>query len=61
VTDEALLGSDESTLSPNEGRNPPYQSSNLSNSASSDDDDDETMEGQEVTESHHPSLFSLHV
>jgi hypothetical protein len=39
TTDEAVLRSDESTLSLNEGRSPPYQESNLSTSASSDDDD----------------------
>jgi hypothetical protein len=36
---EAVLGSDESTVSLDEGRSPPYQESNLSTSASSDDDD----------------------
>jgi hypothetical protein len=34
-----LLVSDESTLSPDEGRSPPYQESNLNTSSSSDDDD----------------------
>jgi hypothetical protein len=41
VMDKSLLGSDEFTLSPDEGRSPPYQSSNLSTSASSDGDDDD--------------------
>jgi hypothetical protein len=41
VTDEALLASDESTPSPDEGWSPPYQESNLSTSTSSDDDDDD--------------------
>jgi hypothetical protein len=36
---EAVLGSDESTPSPDEGRSPPYQQSNLSTSSSSDDND----------------------
>jgi hypothetical protein len=39
MTDEAMLRSDESTPSPDEGRSPPYQESNLSTSASFDDDD----------------------
>jgi hypothetical protein len=39
TTDEAVLGSDESTPSPDEERSPPYQESNLSTSASSNDDD----------------------
>jgi hypothetical protein len=39
TTDEAVLESDESTPSPDEGRSPPYQESNLSTSASFDDDD----------------------
>jgi hypothetical protein len=39
ITDEVVLGSDESTPSPDEGRSPPYQESNLSTSAPSDDDD----------------------
>jgi hypothetical protein len=39
TTDEAVLRSDESTPSPDEGRSPPYQESNLSTSASFDDDD----------------------
>jgi hypothetical protein len=39
TTDEPVLGNDESTLSPDERRSPPYQESNLSTSASSDDDD----------------------
>jgi hypothetical protein len=38
TTDEAVLGSDESTLSPYEARSPHYQESNLSTSDSSDDD-----------------------
>jgi hypothetical protein len=37
--DEAVLGSDESTQSLEEGRSPPYAESNFSTSASSDDDD----------------------
>jgi hypothetical protein len=41
VTDEALLGSDESTSSLDEGRNALYQESNLSTSTSPDDDDDD--------------------
>jgi hypothetical protein len=40
VMDKSLLGSDEFTLSLDEGRNPPYQASNFSTSASSDDNDD---------------------
>jgi hypothetical protein len=40
VTNEPLLGSEESTPSPDEGCCPSYQSSNLSTSASSDGDDD---------------------
>jgi hypothetical protein len=56
--DEPVLGSDESTLSPDEGRSPPYQESNLSTSASSDDDNGDG----EVTESnHHNLLFSSQV
>jgi hypothetical protein len=39
VMNEAVLGSDESTPSPDEGRSPPYQQSNLSTSSSSDDND----------------------
>jgi hypothetical protein len=39
TTDEAMLGSDESTPSPDEGWSLPYQESNLSTSTSSDDDD----------------------
>jgi hypothetical protein len=39
MTDEEVLQSDESTSSPDEGRSPPYQESNLSTSASFDDDD----------------------
>jgi hypothetical protein len=39
VTDEAVLGSDESTPSLDERHSPPYQESNLNTSASSDDDD----------------------
>jgi hypothetical protein len=39
TTDEVVLQSDESTLSPDEGRSPPYQESNLSTSTSSDNDD----------------------
>jgi hypothetical protein len=39
VMGEAVLGSDESTSSPDEGRSLPYQESNLSTLASSDDDD----------------------
>jgi hypothetical protein len=37
--DEGVLGSDESTASPDEGGSLPYQETNLSTSASSDDDD----------------------
>jgi hypothetical protein len=37
--DKVVLGSDDSTPSPDEGRSPSYQESNLSTSASSDDDD----------------------
>jgi hypothetical protein len=36
-----VLGSDESTPSPDEGGSPPYQESNLSTPASSDDDDED--------------------
>jgi hypothetical protein len=39
TTEEGVLGSDESTPSPDEGGRKPYQESNLSTSASSDDDD----------------------
>jgi hypothetical protein len=45
VTDKPLLRSEESTPSPDEGRSPPYQSSNLSTSASSDGDDDDDDDG----------------
>jgi hypothetical protein len=38
TTEEAVLGSDESTQSSNDGWSPPYQESNLSTSASSADD-----------------------
>jgi hypothetical protein len=39
MINEVVLGSDESTPSPDEGRSPPYQEFNLSTSTSSDDDD----------------------
>jgi hypothetical protein len=39
VTDKAVLGSDESTSSLDEGRSPPYQESNLNTSISFDNDD----------------------
>jgi hypothetical protein len=41
MTDKAVLGSDESTLSPDEGQSLPYQESNLSTSISFDDDDED--------------------
>jgi hypothetical protein len=39
MTDEAVLQSGESTLSPDEGQSPPYQESNLSILDSSNEDD----------------------
>jgi hypothetical protein len=42
VTDKAVLGSDESTPSLDEGQSLPYQESNLSTSASFDDDDEDS-------------------
>jgi hypothetical protein len=41
TTEEGVLGSDESTPSPDKGGSPPYQESNLSTPASSDDDDED--------------------
>jgi hypothetical protein len=41
VIDEAVLRSDETTPSPNEGWSTPYQESNLSTSTSSNDDDED--------------------
>jgi hypothetical protein len=62
VMDEALIGSDESTPSLDEGRCPPYQSSNLSTSVYSDNDDDGGgSEGQDVTKSYHCRLSSSQV
>jgi hypothetical protein len=61
VMDEPLLGSDESTLSPDEGCSPPYQSSNLSTSASSDDDDDGGGSGgYRIAPSQPPTQFSTY-
>jgi hypothetical protein len=51
--DKAVLGSDESTLSLDEGWSPPYQESNLSTSASSDDDDGDGG-GYRIKPSHPP-------
>jgi hypothetical protein len=53
VMDKAVLGSDESTLSLDEGWSPPYQESNLSTSASSDDDDGDGG-GYRIKPSHPP-------
>jgi hypothetical protein len=61
VTDEALLASDESTPSPDEGWSPPYQESNLSTSTSSDDDDDDgdgDSGGYRIKPSHPPIQFT---
>jgi hypothetical protein len=55
--DEPVLGSDESTLSPDEGRSPPYQESNLSTSTSSDDDNGDG-EGYRIEPSQPPIQFT---
>jgi hypothetical protein len=57
TTDEAVLGSDKSTLSPEEGRSPLYVDSNLSTSSSSDDDDGDD-EGYQIEPSQPPIRFT---
>jgi hypothetical protein len=57
TTDEPVLGSDESIPSPDEGRSPPYQESNLSTSASSDDNDGDDG-GYRIEQSQPPIQFT---
>jgi hypothetical protein len=55
--EEGVLGSDESTPSPDEGGSPPYQESNLSSLASSDDNDGDDG-GYRIEQSQPPIQFT---
>jgi hypothetical protein len=57
TTNEPVIGSDESTPSPDEGWSPPYQESNLSTSASFDDDDRDGG-GYQIEQSQPPIQFT---
>jgi hypothetical protein len=55
--DEAVLRSDESTPSLDDGRSPPYQESNLNTSASFNDDNEDGGDYQ-IEPSHPPIQFT---